>query len=103
MRRDRMTELVPGNRDLVALRVLDRDRESGLDIAHRFADVLPREALAPVLERIQEGERKGLLDFGRRVSVGDASELLAALRCVQRRVVLLLVEVKRCDVLAVVA
>jgi len=101
--RDGVPELMARDRHFVAFGVLDRDGEAGLDIAHRFADVFPVKGFATVLEGVQQGQRKHLLDVCRRVAIRDAGELFAAARRIKRRIVLLLVEVERRDVLAVLA
>src|SRR5258706_9057123 len=103
MRCDGMSKLVARDRDLVTLRVLDRNRETRFYVAHRLADVLPVQRVAPIFKRIEERKRQHLLDVGRRVAIGDASELLAPIRCVEGGVVLLFVEVERRDVLPVLA
>ena len=65
VRRDRVAELVPGDRDLVPLGVLDRDCKARLHVAHRLPDVGPAERVPSLLERVQQGERKHLLEVGR--------------------------------------
>ena len=101
--RDRVAELVPGHGDLLALGVGDGLDQAGLDVAHRLPQVLPGEEPAPFLEGVHEGQRSCLLDHGRRVALGHARELVAALRRVQLRIVPLGVEVEGGDVLAVLA
>ncbi len=103
VRSDRMPELVSSDCDPVPLGVLDWDGEPRLDVAHRLADVLPVEGVTSVFERVQQRERQHLLDIGGRVALGDACELFAPAWCVEDGVVLLLVEVKASDVLAVLA
>jgi len=94
---------MPGDCNLVAFCVLDGYREAGLDVAHRFSKVFPVESIAAFLKRVEQRERKHLLDIGRRVFVGDARELVAAARRVERGIVVLLVEVESSDVLSVFA
>src|SRR5712692_6841883 len=103
MRCDGMSKLVACDRDLVTLGVLDWNRKTRFYVAHRLADVLPVQRVAAIFKRVQERQRQDLLDVGRRVAIGDASEFLAPIRCVEGGVVLLLVEVEGRDVLAVLA
>src|SRR5712691_10883348 len=101
MRCDGMSKLVARDRDLVTLCVLDWNRKTRFHVAHRLADVFPLQGVTALLKGIEQREGEDLLDVGRRVAIGDASEFLAPIRCIEGRVVLLLVEVERRDVLAV--
>src|SRR5260370_36236021 len=103
MRCDGMSKLVACDRDLVTLGVLDWNRKTRFYVAHRLADVLPVQRVAAIFKRVQERQRQDLLDVGRRVAIGDASEFLAPIRCIECGVGLLLVEVQGGDVLAVLA
>ena len=103
VRSDRVAELMTRDRGPVALGVLDRDGKPRFDVAHRLADVLPVELTPPVVEGIEQSQRQHLLDVRRRVLLGDACKLVAPARRVERGIVLLLVEVERGDVLAVLA
>jgi len=95
-----VAHLVPGDRDLVALGVLDRLRQARLDVAHRLPQVLPDEGAAAVLEGIHQRQRQRLLDHRRRIARRNPGELVPPLRGVEQGIVLLLVEVEGGDVLA---
>ena len=56
VRSDRVPKLMSRDRDPVALRVLNRDSETGLDVAHRFTDILPAEGVPSVFERVEQRE-----------------------------------------------
>ncbi len=78
-----MPKLVTRHRNPVTLCVLDRNQQACLDVAHRFADVLPDERIPAILEGIQQSKRQHLLDVRRRVILSDASKLVTALGRVQ--------------------
>src|SRR5260370_41313161 len=103
MRCDGMSKLVARDGDLVTLGVLDWNRKTRFYVAHRLADVLPVQGVATIFKCVQERQRQNLLDVGRRIAVGDASEFLAPIRCGEGGGVLLLVEVERRDILAVLS
>ena len=84
---DRVAGLVDGDRAALVLRVGLADRDAGLDRRHRLQDVLAREHRAPVGMRVGQRQRAHLVDHRRRVAGGDARELVARLRRVQRLLV----------------
>ena len=78
---------VPGlvDRDRARLRrdVLDPDRGARLDRRHRLDEVLPGEAVAPVVVGERQRHRAHLLDHRGRVAVRDPRDLVAPLRRVE--------------------
>ena len=79
VRGGRVAGLVDRDRPRLLGNVLGADRRSRLDGRHRLDDVLPGEGEAPVVVGDRQRHRADLLDHGRRVAVGDAGELVAAL------------------------
>ena len=57
MRRHSVPKLMTRDRNPVALCVLDWNQQARLDVAHRFADVLPDECLPALLEGVQQSKR----------------------------------------------
>ena len=90
--------LVDGDRALLVLGVGLADGHAGLDRRHRLEQVLPLERLAAVGVRVGQRHRADLVDHRRRVAVGDARELVALARRVERLGVRHLVQVEVEDV-----
>ena len=98
VRADGVPGLVDRGRPRLVLRVGLVDRDAGLDRRHRLDDVGPLEDLSSLGVRVGERHRADLVDHRRRVAVGDARQLVALLRRVERRVVPDLVHVEVEDV-----